>query len=124
MKNSLALTFRGVILFVFILLSSSLSAQKSKSHYLLHNPDPAIPAAVYEEAINKKNFEEFRYVDARRTIKFSGSSASIELFSAKELLELYGKAIHPMNIKYPASAASIEFILYPEHKAIKEKLLK
>jgi hypothetical protein len=113
-----------IVVALFILSSFTAFAQKAKEHYILHNPDPKISAEVYKAAIENKDLDQFRYLNQRRTIRFANSQASIEIFSAKELLDKYGKQISPLTIKDPAGAASIEFVLYPENKAIKEQIVK
>lgn len=113
-------------LIVLLLISgtTAFAQDKAKSHYIIHNPDPNIPISAYQEAIEKKDLDSFRFYDTRRTIKIADSQTTIEIFSAKELLDLYGKPISPFTIKDPSKATNIEFIFSPEYKAFKEKIIK
>jgi hypothetical protein len=116
---------KGIITLLCLLLFSFTStAQKAKEHYVLHHADSKIDAATYKQALDNKELDGFRFLDKRRIIKFEGSATTVELYSAKELLDLYGKQISPLTIKNSAAAQQIEFIIFPEQKAIKEKLVK
>jgi hypothetical protein len=112
----------ALVLFIFCFTISGF-AQKAKEHYVIHDPEPGISLEVYRQALDKKDLDPFRYLDTRRTIRIAGSKTTVELYSANELKTIYAKPVSPLTIKDPASAPKIEFILEPELKAIKEKLV-
>jgi hypothetical protein len=95
------------ILFYIVItlcLSTYSQAQTSdlsspKKHYSLVTSDKKISLAPFELALSASNLDQFRLYDQRRTIFFERNSVSVELFSAKELLENYGKQISPLTIQ-------------------------
>lgn len=78
---------------------------------------------VYYKAIaSYDSFDQFRFYDKRRLIFFIDKNVSIELFSAKELNEKYGKRISPYTIKDGESFPEIEFAI--NESGIKPQLVK
>ena len=70
-----------------------------KKHYEISSSIDNEDFTQYEQAINNyTELDQFRFLENRRTIKFSGSEVTIELYSAKELFEQYGKEIAPSTI--------------------------
>jgi len=82
-----------------------------------------IDSLSYFKAIaNYDSFDQFRFYDKRRLIFFIDKNVSIELFSAKELNEKYGKRISPYTIKDGESFPEIEFAL--NETGIKPQIVK
>lgn len=109
-------------LFVFfslilsILVSSNSHAQDQqvfvKKHYILNSEDVNADFTLYEQAItNFSELDQFRFLNQRRTIKFSGTNVSIELFSANELQSEYGKEIAPLTIMPGTFYKPVDFMI-------------
>lgn len=97
--------------FLFFLLSSCLIAQnknsadplKKKEHYRVisnGNDDPQIVV----KALYHSNLDTLRFVNERRRLPVLGTSLVLELYSGQELLDLYRKPVHPLNIANPLQA--------------------
>ena len=69
-----------------------------KYHYILHNVSDVDSVKLYNTALSKINLDEYRLINKRRTIQFD-TGVTIELLSAKELNDKYGKPISPLNKK-------------------------
>ena len=94
-----------------------------KIHFIIHTDNPNDNIAKYENAINNYGkLDEFRFYSARRTIQFQNTTAWIELYSAKELLDLYGKKISPFTIKDGQKYQDIEFAFTMDGKNLKPQL--
>ncbi len=92
---------KKIILLVFVFLVKFNFSQNSvKTHFIIHPIDKSIEIRLYERAASSwAQLDKYRLLDKRRIIYFSDMKASIELFSAQELLETYGKQISPFTIK-------------------------
>ena len=81
-------------------LTKSNSGQKNT--FILSSLDNRVSEAeleIYNTAlINFSQLDEFRFLNQRRTILFEKNQIFVELFSAQELFELYGKEISPVTI--------------------------
>ena len=94
-----------------------------KIHFIIHTDNPNDNIAKYENAIyNYGKLDEYRFYDRRRTIRFTNTTVSIELYSAKELLNLYNKKISPLTIKDGEKYRDIEFALTADGNNIKPQL--
>lgn len=108
--------------FAFLLLltiGNKLLAQTSKNHFVILNGGSSEETAKYYNALKNFDFEQYRFIDKRRTIKFTNTDAKIELFSAKELLNLFQRQIHPLNISDNIAKKEIEFYYFPEAGKVK-----
>jgi len=84
--------------------------QISKSHYQIINP--AFEYTLnYEKALSHTQLDGLRYLNSRRRINIEGTQISIELYSAKELLDVYGKLISPLTIQNPIEGQDVKFAL-------------
>ena len=98
-------------------------AKVKKTHYIIHPDNPNDNIAKYENAIrNYGKLDEYRFYDRRRTIRFTNTTVSIELYSAKELLNLYNKKISPLTIMDGQKYRDVEFALTLEGDNIKPQL--
>jgi len=96
-----------------------------KVHYIIHTDNPNDDIAKYENAItNYGKLDEYRFYNGRRIIRFQHSTVSIELYSAKELLDLYNKAISPFTIKDGQKYRNVEFAFTMDGKSVKPQLIK
>jgi hypothetical protein len=94
-------------------------AQTSKTHFEIKNAKDQKEAAAYLNALKEVDFEEFRFYSERRTIHFVNSPVIIELYSAQELLALYGRPIHDANIRNNKALKDIQFEYFPQSGAAK-----
>lgn len=76
-----------------------ITKDNSKIHYEIKNlnsyPNPDF---VIQAAAEFTKFDEIRFTDRRRAVKLKNTNVIIELYSAKELKELYNKEICLLNI--------------------------
>jgi hypothetical protein len=111
-----------LLLFVF-LVKFNFSQNSGKTHFIIHAVDVSTDLTKYQNAAsNWAELDKFRLLDKRRTIYFSDMKASIELISAQELLDTYGKQISPLTIKtetYP----NITFDVSMDGKSLKPQLI-
>lgn len=92
------------VLVLILFLTNKTYAQTAetieKSSFIISSLNENITSTqlnVYKTAVyNYTNLDELRFLDQRRTILFEKNEISIELLSANELLEKYGKEI-PVN---------------------------
>jgi hypothetical protein len=115
------------ILFAFaclLCISIAQAQTSSKKHFIIHRIDNTTDITKYQEAASAwGQLDAFRFMDKRRTINFTDGKASIELYSAKELLEMYGKHISDLTItsdKYP----NVAFDVTMDGKGLKPQLIK
>ena len=74
---------------------------------------------MFEQALtNYSELDQFRFLNQRRTIKFSGTNVSIELFSANELLADYGKVIAPSTIIPGTFYKPVDFMITNNDKVL------
>ena len=89
-----------IVLFFVLLVKFNFSQNSGKTHFIIHPIDKSIEISLYERAAsNWTQLDKYRLMDKRRVIYFSDMKASIELYSAQELLDTYGKQISPFTIK-------------------------
>lgn len=101
-----------IILFSFFAFSQSTFAQGSKPHYVINNAVDAKDLANYYDILKDFDFDEYRFYDKRRTIKFVKSNVTVDLYSAKELLDIYQKPISPLTIMDNVAKTTVSFLLY------------
>lgn len=102
--------------------SSNLNISRSKQHYILHFNGSNIDTTYYiKAALLYDKYDLFRFYDKRRIIYFTDPAVSIELFSAKELEEKYGKRISQYTINIGEKYSQIEFTIY--NGIMKEQLI-
>jgi hypothetical protein len=83
-----------------------------KKHYELSSSIENEDFTFHEQALsNYSELDQFRFLNNRRTIKFSGSNVSIELYSANELLADYGKEIAPLTIMPGTFYKPVDFMI-------------
>lgn len=118
MKHALTIAFAIFALF--------LGAQnKQKSHFSIIKIDSSADLAKYQKAATGYAYlDNYRLYDQRRVIRFTDGKASIELFSAKELLETYGKPIAPGTIMDASKAREITFDIALDGNALKPQFVK
>jgi len=108
----------------FFVYGQSESSVKSKEHFIIHQNGANIDVEKLNSYLNTGffNLDEYRFYDKRRVIQFEGTTATIELYSAKELLEIYEKPVAESTIMPGASFKEISFAIYPDTKGIKPQL--
>ena len=111
-----------LLLFVF-LVKFNFSQNSSKIHFIIHSLGKSTEITKYQNVADQcSDLDKYRLLNKRRVINFTDMKASIELFSAQELLDTYGKQIHPLTIKtetYP----SIIFDISMDGKSLKPQLI-
>ncbi len=98
--------------------------QVSKEHFIVHKNSSNVDVDKLVAYLNTGyfNLDEYRFYDKRRIIQIEGTTATIELYSAKELLVLYGKEVSPSTIMPNTKFKEVSFALYPDGKGIKPQL--
>jgi hypothetical protein len=103
------------LIFCFSLTSNLLSQDQvkvMKKHYNIFSSNENEDLTLFEQALtNYSELDQFRFLNQRRTIKFSGTNVSIELFSANELLTDYGKVIAPLTIMPGTFYKPVDFMI-------------
>jgi hypothetical protein len=109
------------ILVSFLFTANKIIAQVNnqdsthKVTYLISSSDVTISQAnfsLYDEALrNFTTLDELRFLNQRRTILFEKDGITVELFSANELLEKYGKEISPLTIVPGSKFLPVKFQL-------------
>ena len=101
------------ILFLFFVFTKTGFSQDSKvkQHYVVNNAADSKEAASYSDLLSQFNFDQYRFYDKRRTITFVNNSVTIDLYSAKELLDTYGKVVSPLTIMDNVPKKNIAFFL-------------
>ena len=107
MKLNLAL----VISFLFCSFLS-VGQNTTKSHFLIENTTTSLEFEMLQKAANNYySFSELRFLNERRTIEIIGSDATIILYSANELFELYNKPISSATIQINSTFDNVMFSL-------------
>lgn len=103
--------------------NNNYKSASQKSHYKLHLKEGSkYKEKAYDNALSQfTRLENFRLVDKRRRIQLANNDGEIELYSANELMQLYGRRIRPQNIKEGQTLLEIELLL-SEFGSIKEQL--
>lgn len=104
------------VMFMFCFSSFSFSQEKEnitqKKHYSLVSSNSKINLVPFEMALSASSqLDQFRLYDQRRVIFFERNSVSVELFSAKELEENFGKQISPHTIMKESEKIPVIFLL-------------
>lgn len=103
------------LMFCFSLTSNLLAQDQvevMKKHYNIFSSNENEDLTLFEQALtNYSELDQFRFLNQRRTIKFSGTNVSIELFSANELLTDYGKVIAPLTIMPGTFYKPLDFMI-------------
>jgi hypothetical protein len=104
--------------------SQKIEGNPKKSFILYLNTDAKHKEQAYINALNQfLRLENHRLISKRRSIELANNEGKIELFSANELLQLYGRSIRPQNLKDNATVIEIELLL-SEEGFVKEQLKK
>ena len=104
--------------------SQKIEDNPKKSFILYLNTNAKHKEQAYINALNQYlRLENHRLISQRRTIELANNEGKIELFSANELLQLYGRNIRPQNLKDNAAIIEIELLLSEEGN-VKEQLKK
>ena len=113
--------FLRISLVLFLFLTNKTYSQTvetetlEKSSFIISSSNENISSAqlnVYKTAVNNyTNLDELRFLDQRRIIPFEKNEISIELFSANELLEKYGKEIPENTIAHGSKYLPVHFQL-------------
>src|ERR1700744_3870076 len=113
-----------VILFLVVFdISAQTEPKIKKPNFVVKTDNPTISIDKYENALdNYGKLDEFRFYNKRRTIRFQNCSVSVELYSAKELFDQYGKVVSVFTIKDNQPYKEIEFALTADEKNIKPQL--
>jgi hypothetical protein len=113
MKTTLRKTIVRTIFFLFLVLIIDVTAfaQGAKPHYVVNNAGDAKENENYYYLLSNFNFDQYRFYDKRRTITFVKSAVTVELYSAKELLETYQKPISPLTIMDNFPQTDIAFLM-------------
>ena len=114
---------RGIMYLLMFLFTATLFAQienaPTKISFIIHCTNPSTSIQKYEKAAtNYGQLDQFRFYDKRRTINFKKSDVSIELYSAKELLDTYKKAISPFTIRDGQKYKDVWFVLSEDGKSL------
>lgn len=114
------------IVTIILILITSVSFAQQEQQYVLHSTNPDIDLSVYKKAVeNWGQLDHYRLLNQRRTILYFGvygsEGVTIELFSAQELLDNYGKPISPFTIINPEDAKETVFVLTPDKLSINPK---
>jgi hypothetical protein len=105
---------------LFILSCSQIGlAQITKPHFEIKNAKDQKESTAFYNAVKDVNFEEYRFYSERRVIRFVNSPVTIELFSAKELLDMYQRPVHELNILNNKAKKEIEFQYFPQSGSAK-----
>jgi hypothetical protein len=103
------------LIFCFSLTSNLLAQDQvaaMKKHYNIFSSNENEDLTLFEQALtNYSELDQFRFFNQRRTIKFSGTNVSIELFSANELLTDYGKEVAPLTIMPGTFYKPVDFMI-------------
>ncbi len=110
-----------VVFFLFLgKLVSQTDREVKKIHFVLHSYNPSIHISNYENALtNYGQLDQFRFYNKRRIVRFRNANVSVELYSAKELLDLYAKQISEFTIKDGQNYSEVEFALTENQDNIK-----
>ncbi len=116
--------YKLLIFFCFI-LNIAFSQAPVKQHFVIHSTNPALNLDKFYFAVdNWGHIDDYRFIETRRTILFVDEGVSVELYSAKELLALYGKLIPPGTIKSTDNYKEISFAITLDGNGLKPQLLK
>ncbi len=101
------------------------AVENTEKHHFTLNINPPYQASKenYVKAFSHfSRIEDYRLVNERRSIQIAPDVGTIELYSAQELYEKYGRRIRPNN-KTENNLPKIEFIV-TEQGMVKERAIK
>jgi hypothetical protein len=117
---------RLLLSLIAMLLSGFLFSQNepTKEHFIITKNSSDIDVEKYAAAANSGfiNLDAYRFYDKRRVINFTGTDATIELYSAKEMKEKYGKIVPAETIMPGQDFKEITFSLTLDGKSFKPQL--
>lgn len=93
MKKKFTLSF---LFFFFLSTNIIFSQDNRKAHFSILSKGKNIPEEI-TRAIESVQWESYRFIDKRRQIPIEGGEFILELYSANELLEKYGRQVDPRN---------------------------
>lgn len=117
-----------ILFFTSVLAAQTVSVELSKT-FEIHSKSPKENLKKYYDAASQRSphdvcdFDRYRFYEKRRIIEFTGSDAYIELLSAKELNEKYGKPISPFTIREGQPYQKITFVINLDGIGLKPQLL-
>jgi hypothetical protein len=116
---------KPVLLVLFFMCAALIKIHaQEKKHFKIIIHDITAKEEKYEKASSNFLLDEFRYYDKRRVVDFTDGKASIEIYSAKELLEAYEKEIAPGTIFDPTKARQITFDITLDGNTLKPQLIQ
>lgn len=119
--STICLTFLMSSFFVYGQVDSP---PLSKEHFIFHKNGADIDVEKLTKYIYSGYFDldPYRFYDKRRIIEIDHAGATIELYSAKELFDIYGKIVSDFTIMPGAPFKEIYFTVYPDSKGLKPQL--
>ncbi len=101
-----------LIISLLLLSFFSIGQNVTKSHFLIENTTTVQEYEMLQKAANNySSFSELRFLNDRRTIEIIGSDATIILYSANELFELYNKPISSATVQINSTFDNVMFSL-------------
>jgi hypothetical protein len=112
MRNNSTLISKALFTLAFMFIFQyTIFAQNGKNHFVINNPDKPAETQIYYDALREFDFASYRFYDKRRIIKFVNSNVTLELYSAKELLDTYQKPINPSTLMDNVPKKDIAFLM-------------
>lgn len=109
-----------LLLALFLIVNIAFAQTPKKEHYIVHSTKPGVNLEKYYTALdNWSHLDEYRFYDTRRVINFVDDGISVELYSAKELKQIYGKEIPPGTIMPQDKYMEVSFAVTLDGKGIK-----
>lgn len=105
----------GILSLLFTLVEPVHAQESGKAHYVLKKEGFNANLGEIQTALsNRGSLDNFRFANARRKIAISRTDVVVELFSAKELLDLYGKKRSARTLKDGKRQHEVLFLLTEE----------
>ena len=92
---------------IFSQNNSQTSLPKKKDHYRIINNGNSDPLWYEKAMAHAQGMDSLRFLKERRHIPIQGTSLVLELWSAEELLQAYGKPISLLTILDPKKARGV-----------------
>lgn len=123
-KTDMKYLFSAIVFFATLGSYAQTNNLDISKTFVIHCKNQADVAKYYNAAIKTNehpdgDLDMYRFYDKRRNIEFTGTSDYIELLSAKELNEKYGKPISPLTIRVGQSYNNITFAINLDGKGFK-----